>query len=132
MMPELIVLDASVGVKWFEEESGSDEARELLRRHRAKELLIAVPSHFVHEVMAVAVRNYGTAFAERVWQLLQDAMLTVLALDDEVATEALRQSASLGCSFYDALAPAVAVLVGGQLCSADRRAHGRIPGALIL
>jgi hypothetical protein len=45
-----------------------------------------------------------------------------------VVREAARQCDLLGCSFYDALAPACASLLDATLASADVRAHGAYPG----
>jgi len=38
----------------------------------------------------------------------------------------------LDCSFYDALAPALALRLDAQLYSADRRAHGEWPEVVLL
>lgn len=130
--PEILVLDASVVAKWFKPEAGRDEAMELLARHRDGQVRIAVPSLFAHELLAVAVRHGGPAFSARVWEMLQSARLSVVGLHDGVVAEALTQCDELGCSFYDALAPAVAVHLGAQLVSADERAHGGFDGVRIL
>jgi predicted nucleic acid-binding protein len=130
--PEILVLDASVGVKWFKPEAGRDEAMQLLALHRDGQVRIAVPSLFAHELLAVAVRHGGPEFGRRVWELLQGARLSVVGLHDGVVAEALAQCDALGCSFYDALAPAVAVHMGAQLVSADERAHGGFEGVRIL
>ena len=58
--------------------------------------------------------------------------LHVHALSPELVGEAARQCALLGCTFYDALAPALAVLIGGELISADRCAHGAFEHVRIL
>ncbi|MBN2404427.1 MAG: hypothetical protein JXE06_02470, partial [Coriobacteriia bacterium] len=68
----------------------------------------------------------------RVWQSLQSADLTVAGLDDTLAAAAFKQVSRLGCSFYDALAPALAGLLGGTLYSADTRAHERVDGVVLL
>jgi predicted nucleic acid-binding protein len=46
--------------------------------------------------------------------------------------EALVQCRVLGCTFYDALAPALATIHGATLSSADRRAHGGFEGVVLL
>jgi predicted nucleic acid-binding protein len=51
---------------------------------------------------------------------------------NEVVREAAVQCELLGCSFYDALAPALAVLLGATLVSADARAHSRFPGVRLI
>jgi predicted nucleic acid-binding protein len=127
-----MVLDASVGVKWLKPEAGRDEAMELLALHRDGRVRIAVTSLFAHELVGVAVRHGGPAFGRRVWEVLQSARLSVVGLHDGVVAEALTQCEVLGCSFYDALAPAVAVHLGARLVSADRRAHAGVEGVRIL
>jgi predicted nucleic acid-binding protein len=50
----MIVVDASLAVKWFLEESGSGTAQQILVLHSGQ---ISVPDLFIIEVMAVLVRN---------------------------------------------------------------------------
>jgi len=128
----LAVLDASAGVKWIRSEIGSEQARALLSSHRAGELRIVVPSLFMHEVVGVAVRHLGVDIGERTWETLLDADLTVLGLDDTLARAALDQCRLLGCSFYDALAPALADQLDATLYSADARAHARFDGVVLI
>jgi predicted nucleic acid-binding protein len=124
----LVVLDSSVGVKWIKPEPGRETARSLLERHRTGALRIVVASHFLHEVVSVAVRHRDADLGERTWELLRLADLTTIGLDDTAARAALDQCRLLGCSFYEALAPAIADRLGATLYSADARAHGRVPG----
>ena len=128
----IAVLDSSVGVKWVKPEAGSDEALSLLQRHRDGEIQLVVPAFFMHEVTAVAVRHGGADLGARTWSALQDAMLTVVRLDDTLAAAAFDQVERLGCTFYDALAPALAGLLGGTLYSADQRAHSGVSDAVLL
>lgn len=129
---QLLVLDASVGVKWFKPEFGQAVALEMLRGAVADELTIAVPTHFVHEVLAFVRRYFSDEGIIPAWETLQDASLSVIPLTDEVVREAARQCALLGCSFYDALAPACAALLGATLVSANSRAHGSYPDVRLI
>lgn len=129
----LIVLDASVGVKWLKpSEGGANRALALLADHRDHRVRIAVPAHFITEMVGVAVRHGGASLGEETWRLLKAADLTIIGLDDGVAMEALEQCRALGCCFYDALAPALAGLLDATLYSADKRAHGRHPGVALV
>jgi predicted nucleic acid-binding protein len=120
-----LVLDSSVGVKWIKPEAGREEALSLLKGHRDGTVRIVVATHFLHEVVAVAVLRGGPSLGRRVWSSLVAARLTAIGLDDRLAEAAFTQCELLGCSFYDALAPALAEELGATLCSADGRAHGR-------
>jgi len=130
--PETYVLDASVGVKWFKREAGSETARILYERSAAGEVRLAVPVHFVHEVLAIVQRELGASAIVEGWGHLQASGIRVLPLTDEVVAEAANQCGVLGCSFYDSLAPACAALLGATLASADSRAHAAFPGAFIV
>jgi predicted nucleic acid-binding protein len=126
------VLDASVGVMWFKPEAGQAEALSLLARAVSGEIAIAVPTHFVHEVLSVVRRHYTPHDIVPAWERLKASGVAILPLSDEVVAEAVAQCDALGCSFYDALAPACASLLGATLASADERAHGAYPGVYLV
>ncbi|MHB8923821.1 MAG: type II toxin-antitoxin system VapC family toxin [Coriobacteriia bacterium] len=126
----MAVLDASVGVKWFKNEPGSADARRVLAEHRDNATHIIVPALFVHEVVASAVKR-DVADGESVWRLLRESNLTVVPLDDAFASAAFDQCRLLGCSFCDALAPALAMMLDAPLYSADKRTHERFPGVVL-
>ena len=130
--PTPIVLDASVGVKWIKPEAGRDEALALLHEHRDGVVRIVVPEIFLHEVVAMAVRHGGASLGRKTWRSLAAAGLTTIGLDDRLAEAALRVCEELGCSFYDALAPAVAQELGATLYSADLRAHANLAGVRLV
>jgi predicted nucleic acid-binding protein len=127
-----IVIDASVGVKWFRDEPGSDDAREFLRAHGRGEITLVVPSLFVYEVVAVATRVLSASDAPVFWQRFMSWRLGVVEVGAELVDQALVVREQLGCSFYDAVAPALAGQLGVELCSADRKAHGEWPNAVLL
>jgi predicted nucleic acid-binding protein len=132
MSAPVAVLDASVGAKWFKDELGTQEALELLIRHRDGELLIVVPSMFIAEVVAVVRRDHGPETARETWERLAAMMIVLIELDDRVAQTALDLCESTGMAFYDALSAALAQLLDAPLYSADRRAHGGVAGARII
>ncbi|MRS11943.1 MAG: PIN domain-containing protein [Actinobacteria bacterium] len=130
--PESLVLDASVGVKWFRQEAGSAAARALLRESNRGEIRLAAPTHFVHEVLATVNREKDPGAVLNAWEAIKASGIMIVPLSTEVIAEAVRQCEMLGCSFYDALAPACAVLLGATLASADRRAHAAFPHVLLI
>ena len=128
----VVVLDASVGVKWIKPEPGRDVALGLLRGHRDGTVRLVVASQFLHEVVAVALRRGGVQLGRLTWGSLADAELTTIGLDDRLAQAAFEQCTLLNCTFYDALAPALAEQLGATLCSADARAHARFAGVQLI
>lgn len=130
--PRVVVLDASVGVKWIKPEAGREQALDLLRRHRDGDAVIVVAAHFLHEVVAVAMRKGGADFGRRAWTALTAAELTTIGLDQTLADATFEQCERLGCAFHDGLAPAIASRLGATLVSSDARAHARFPGVQLL
>lgn len=128
----VIVLDASVGVKLFKPEAGQAAALHLVSRAASGEFTLAAPTHFVHEVLSVVCRHYQPKDVVPAWERIVQAGVTIIPLTGEVIAEAATQCNALGCSFYDALAPACASLLGATLASADDRAHGKFPGVLLV
>lgn len=132
MSADVVVLDASVGVKWFKEEEGSGAARALIEALGAGTIQLVVPAVFPFEVLDVARRLFGIRDAVRVWDELFAAGLLVAGSDEALLAETLAIAGDLGCTLYDAAAPALAARLGCPLISADRRAHGRVEGVRLI
>lgn len=127
-----IVLDASVGVKWFRDEPGSTDAIELLRLHGRGEIELVVPSLFVYEVLAVAARTLGVHTADAFWERFLSWRIGVAEVGSRLMHDALELSQELDCSLYDAVAPALARQLDARLCSADVRAHAAWPEVILV
>lgn len=129
--PQVCVLDASAGVKWFRDEPGSSEARGLLRRHIDGETIIAVDTLFMYEVMAVCARDRAPHDVMRVWTDLERFDLAVVPLGERLVGAGTQQRSRLGCSLHDAFSTGLASLLKATLYSADARAHGRFEGVRV-
>jgi predicted nucleic acid-binding protein len=127
-----VVLDASVGVKWFRDEPGSDSARALLRAHGAGEITIVVPSLFVYELMNVAARCLSPEDAVAFWDRFLSWRIPVRSVGDDLVRSGMKVRGRLGCSLYDAIAPALAAELGATLYTADRAAHASWPGVMLV
>jgi len=127
----IAVLDASVGVKWFRNEPGAAEARELLAAHGRGEIEIAVASVFVYEFMAVASRT-PTLHATSLWGHFVRWGIRIREIDSPLMLAALAVRTRSGCALYDAFAPALAEELAATLYSGDRRAHGDWPSVVLL
>lgn len=132
MSVPVVVIDASVGVKWFRNEPGSREARDLLARHVAGDLVIAVDALFLYEVLRVASRDTHAEDALRIWADLHALDLIVVPLGSETAQAAVQVRTALGCTLYDAFSAGLAQLLEAPLYSADARAHARLPGVRLI
>lgn len=132
MTAELVVLDASVGVKWVKTENGSDEALALLGEHGSGRITLAVPDVFVFEVLDVTRRVRGMEAAAGLWDRLSADGPLVVPTDAAWFADMLSMARRLGCSTYDAAAPVLADRFGGTLVSADARAHAGFPGVRLI
>ena len=132
MTARICVVDASVGVKWFRNEAGSADARQLLGAHIEGRQVISVDSLFHYEVLAVAARDSNPGDALRVYDDLKRLDLVTVPLGAELLGAAVEVRATLGCSLYDAFSAGLADLLEAPLYSADARAHGRHPRVRLL
>lgn len=132
MPSRLVVLDASVGVKWFIPESGQNEALALLRAAVDGDATLVVPDLFVYEVLRTVRRKADDASAREAVEFFKSVGLVTVPPVAPVLEATLDQAAALGCDFYDACAPAIAVLLDAELFSADKRAHAAFPRVTLI
>lgn len=132
MSVTVCVLDASVGVKWFRDEPGSEQARALVEEHIAGTLAIAVDTLFGYEVLRAASRDAEPRDAIRIWSDIARLDLITVPLGEELVAAAADARTALGCSLYDAFSAGLATLLEAPLYSADARAHAAHPGVRLI
>lgn len=119
----ILVVDASVVVKWFFREPATEEHAEhalhVLQSVRAGTVEILQPPHWLAEVAAVIARLEPDAAHEAIDVL--DAMELPIAGEAVVYKRAASLAAALRQHVFDTLYHAVALEHGAELISADRR-----------
>ena len=124
----MIVVDASVAIKWFLPEPGSIQALQLLEN---EDVLIA-PSLIHYEVANIAwkrvrrgdlTREQADAIQERL-----PRMLAGLLGPPALIGMALEMAHDTGASVYDASYLALAVVLGATFVTADERLWRRVAG----
>ena len=124
----LVVVDASVAVKWFLPENGealADQALALLDKYDKQEVRFVVPDMFYVETAsaiwkAVRVGRVPRAFGDQALVLLtQRRFPTVPSL--KLLDKAFQIAADYGRTVYDCLYVALAVQTNTQLITADER-----------
>jgi predicted nucleic acid-binding protein len=124
----LVVVDASVAVKWFLPENGeafADQALALLDKYDRKEVQFVVPDLFYAEIAsaiwkAIRVGRISRAFGDQALVLLtQREFATVPSL--KLLDKAFQIATDHARSVYDSLYVALAVQTNSQLITADER-----------
>ena len=125
----MIVLDASVALKWFAAgEPLKDAALEVLDHLQEQPGQYLVPELFINEMLAVLCRLPGatTANVREALRLTESLGLRRVATGHELAARAVEFALSWRLSGYDAVYVALAALTGGIWLTADERAAARV------
>ncbi|MDP4023123.1 type II toxin-antitoxin system VapC family toxin [Methylobacterium sp. NEAU 140] len=121
----MIVVDASVAVKWFLDEPSSSQARALVE----EDCVRIAPEHVLAEVgqvllKAIRARYITVDHAHEALALLRD--LVQLLPTRDLADSAIEIALEIGCTNYDALYVAAAERWGATLVTADAKLQERL------
>jgi predicted nucleic acid-binding protein len=120
-LPQAVVVDASVGVKWVVDEPGSDAAVALL----AGRTLLTSALFWVEAANALATKErrgeLSRAALDDAWRDLVQAPLTSVAVDRTGVATALSLAAELRHPIYDCCYLQLAVQHRTAVITADRR-----------
>lgn len=120
----LCVVDSSVVYEWFnaEDETSVAQAQALIEEHQRGTRLLAAPAHMPAEVVN-ALRHVGLGEADlRLAAEALDASEIVIApLDGELLAAAASVAAQYDLTIHDALFAALAIQIGCELVTADRK-----------
>ncbi len=126
MRPRLVVVDASVAVKWVIPEDYSEEALALLRDHLEGRVEAHSPALILLEA-ASALRRYvvrgvlSPGQALEALQLIAESEPVLEEVDKTLSEEALRMSLDLGVTVYDAAYLALASRLRATFYTADEK-----------
>jgi predicted nucleic acid-binding protein len=123
----VIVLDASVAIKWFLREPETDRALAVARNLFAGTEVALVPELFYYEVFSVVVRKHQdpSGWAAGGWPWLMRVPLKRLSLDASLAA-AMEVFVKAGLTGYDAAYAALARQYGAAWMTFDDRAAGKL------
>jgi len=131
-----LVIDASVGVKWF---SGKDEASlpqalSLRDKHLAGQLLIVVPELFYYEVANAIVNKkfIPTDTVLSATAALFALDLHTVSIDSSLMESSIRISRQLNITIYDSCYMAIAQSNNCPLITANSRHQGQVSGCHII
>lgn len=128
----MLVVDASVAVKWFKPDEKSSRADFFLEEHVAGREAIFVPTLFLYETTNAlwVSRRVSRHEIEGALRLLADARLTYVTPDEALMTDALATSEATKLSLYDASYLALAHRMGCPLITADKKISREAKGTV--
>ena len=127
--PQILIPDASVGVKWYVPEADSEAATRLLDPRFA----LHVPAYFFTEAASVLQRKVAVdhtlseAEALDVYRLLRKIPMTVHSTDG-LLEDAIRHGVRYRRPVYDSLYLVLAAACGGRVVTADGRLYRGVCG----
>ena len=120
----MIVIDASVAIKWFVDEEGREAAERVLGQIKARPHDFAVSDLFYVEMMSVLTRLLSDqADADQTIVDLFDLGMTQIRAGAKLLKEASAIARACKLSGYDAMYAASARSLEGIWLTADRKAH---------
>ena len=118
----LLILDASVAVKWFTMEPLRDKALIIRNKYVNGELDLEAPSLLYYEV-ANALRynpRFGIEEVRSAVRALEDLAITIYDFKGELASRAAELAYRFGITVYDAAYVALAAIRNATLYTADK------------
>lgn len=123
----MIILDASVGVKWFlvAKEQDREIALQIQEDHLDGKEIIVVPELFFIEIANVLLIKAGIPLsrAREVNEILFSMNLRVLSVDEKLMDLALYVSGTRKITVYDALYIATSIILSSPFITADEKLY---------
>ena len=118
---KILVLDASVAVKWFNPEPLREKALEIRKSFVEGNIQLEAPSLLPYELGNALRYNpkFGIEEVEVSVRAMDDLQMTLHEFRGALADDAVETAYRLGITLYDAAYVALASLRGGVLYSAD-------------
>jgi predicted nucleic acid-binding protein len=136
MARQALVIDASVGVKWFTDarEGSVVQAREILRAQAAGDLDLVVPDLFFHEVLNALVckKTIPQRLVEEAAAQLFELDLSVYAPGEELFRSSIQLARKHDITEYDACYVAAAVAANCPLVTANPRHQKKELGCRVI
>ena|SRR3989338_694255 len=126
------VIDASVIVKWFLPEAGSDHAIELREQHIHGTLLLVVPDlAFIEVLNSLRYNRYHREQLIQANKRLWELQLHIERMNTILLEKAAALALQYNLSMYDAIYAALAHQFDIPLITADKEL-AKVPGAIVL
>jgi predicted nucleic acid-binding protein len=122
------VIDASVAVKWFCEESGREAALKISRSAKLGDIALYAPELLLYEVGNVLWKGkkFSTNHLQRVLFALSQTNIEFFALERDIVETAALFTTTYDITFYDASYAALAYKFQIPLISENPKDHKKI------
>ena len=124
----MIVLDASVVFKWFQEEPGSKQALQFEQSHVVGEELIAAPDLLFYEVANTFCykKNVMQDVADSALEVLARMEIRIFVFSPRELKEVFKFARNYDISIYDALYAVLARKLECNFVTADKALYARL------
>ncbi|GBC71180.1 hypothetical protein HRbin02_00959 [Candidatus Calditenuaceae archaeon HR02] len=126
---KILVLDASVAVKWFNVEPLRKEALTIRNRYANGEIDLIAPV-LLHYEVANALRynpRFGIEDVKTALKALEDMSITTYEFKGELRERAVELAYKFGITLYDAVYVSLAMLQNATLYTADKEVVAKVP-----
>ncbi|AGT35156.1 hypothetical protein N186_03985 [Thermofilum adornatum] len=125
---ETVVIDASVAVKWFVEEHGTQKALELRDRYIDGELKLIAPQLFPYEVLNVLRYKHLFTIDElkTIGEALEAYSIDLYPLVGKLRDTTIQTAHENNITIYDASYIALAIIKNTTLYTADKKLKNKL------
>jgi predicted nucleic acid-binding protein len=128
------VVDASVVVKWFSEEEGTEEAIRLREEHVEGKCILSAPDLLVYE-LSNALRykpNFDEDKVERAIADILDLQMDLVTPGRELVEKTAEAALKFNATMYDSSYLALGELMGIEVYTADKKFYNQAKASGIL
>lgn len=126
---ELLVIDASVLIKWFVNEIKSESAIEIRDNYIKGKFDLIAPNLILYEVLNALkyIKLHNQEEIERIFDIIINYGIEFFTLDKELAGKSIEISMKSELSLYDSVCVALARIREGKLITADEKLLKKTP-----
>lgn len=126
---ELVVIDASVLIKWFVNEIKSDSAIEIRDKYIKGEISLIAPNLILYEVLNALkyIKLHNQREMVEIFETIINYGIVFHDIEVEMAKEAIAIAKGSELSLYDSTYVALAKIKHGELITADEKLVKNIP-----
>ncbi len=121
------VLDASVIIKWFSQEEGSDRAEVYLQNYKNKQFSILIPTLLYYELgNTLFVKKTTKNQISEIMHIMQSLHLTVENIGEEAFRKVFENASDYQITFYDSAYVTLMQKNNCEFITADKKLYNKL------